>query len=60
MLRAVPRLPLPEPFLSFHKHPNSRHDEDDDDVDEDDDDVDEDDDDVNDDDCLSIYIQTSY
>ena len=53
MLRAVPRLPLPEPFLSFHKHPNSRHDEDDDDVDEDDDDV-------NDDDCLSIYIQTSY
>ena len=25
MLRGVPRLPLPEPFLSFHKHPNSRH-----------------------------------
>ena len=27
MLRGVPRLPLPEPFLSFHKHPNSHHDE---------------------------------
>ena len=23
MLRGVPSVPLPEPFLSFHKHPNS-------------------------------------
>ena len=31
MLRAVPRLPLPEPFFSFHKHPNSHNNDDDDD-----------------------------
>ena len=31
MLRGVPSVPLPEPFLSFHKHPNSHNNDDDDD-----------------------------